>query len=92
MARARLQRISPKGPKRSRNKRVAWNTPRLRLLLKRDKRSVVKISEEESLGQPRPAGLVISVKTNCKFARVDTFQRARGILAPDNVNGPASGG
>jgi hypothetical protein len=50
MARARLKRISPKGPKRSRKKLVAWDTPRLRLLLKRDKRSVQKISEEESLG------------------------------------------
>jgi hypothetical protein len=47
MARARLKRITPKGPKRSRKKRIAWDTATLKVLLKRDKRAVGKISEEE---------------------------------------------
>jgi hypothetical protein len=48
MAKAKPKRIGRKTPERIRKTRVGWHTPTLRVLLKRDKRSVEKdLSEEE---------------------------------------------
>lgn len=41
------KRVRPKSVRRARKNGMAWNAPKLRLLLKRDKRTVEKISKDE---------------------------------------------